>query len=199
MKSNWRVCVPTRITSVTAGIRGRIVIFKYTDKEIAEILKTAVVVVDSREQKCKHITDYFNDKKIPYTVEKLDFGDYTIKTNCFDAGREYYLQDVCTIERKANLNELSQNFSHERKRMEAEFSRAKGKVVLLVENATYEDIINHKYDTQYKPKSFMATLKAFEARFSFSTHFQKDASYTGQYIYQTLIYHLREQLLKGAF
>lgn len=158
-----------------------------------------MVVVDSREQKCQHITDYFNDKKIPYTVEKLDFGDYTIKTNCFDAGREYYLQDVCTIERKANLNELSGNLAHERTRMESEFMRARGKIWLLIENANYQDIIEHKYDTKYNPKSFIATLKSFETRFNLSTHFQKDTTYTGHFIYQTLIYALRNQLKKGEF
>lgn len=174
-------------------------IYKYSDKEISEILKTAIVVIDTREQKCKHITDYFEEKKIPFTYEKLDFGDYTLKTNAFNSSREYYLQDVCTIERKANLEELSGNLAHERKRMEQEFSRARGNVILLIENAKYEDIVNHNYKTQYLPKSFMATLKTFEARYGFSTHFQKDSKYTGQYIYQTLIYHLREQLLKGVF
>lgn len=174
-------------------------IYKYTDKEIKDILKTSIVVVDSREQKCKHITDYFDSKKIPYEIEKLSFGDYTLKTNCFDSCREIYLQDICTIERKASLNELSSNFAHERERMEREFMRSRGKVWLLVENAYYEDIVNHKYDTKYNPKSFMATLKAFEARFNLSTHFQKDAAYSGHFIYQTLIYALRDQLQKGAF
>lgn len=177
----------------------RDIIYKYTDKEISEIIKTASIVIDTREQKSNHITDYFDEKKIPYTYEKLDFGDYTIKTNAFNSCREYYLQDICTIERKANLEELSGNFAHERSRIEHEFSRAKGKLILLVENARYEDILNHKYKTQYLPKSFIATLKTFEARYGFSTHFQKDNKYTGQFIYQTLIYQLREQLVKGVF
>lgn len=174
-------------------------IYKYSDKEINEILKTATVVIDTREQKCDHIVNYFKEKKIPYVFEKLDYGDYTLKTNAFNSSREYYLQDVCTIERKANLEELSGNLAHERKRMEQEFSRFRGNLILLVENAQYEDITNHNYKTQYLPKSFMATLKTFEARYGFSTHYQKDSKYSGQYIYQTLIYYLREQLLKGVF
>lgn len=174
-------------------------IFKYSDKEIQEILKTAIVVIDSREQKCQHIKDYFDKKKIPYEVEKLNFGDYTIKTNSFTNGREFYLQDVCTIERKANLNELSGNLAHERERMEREFMRSRGKVWILIENANYEDIIEHNYDTKYNPKSFMATLKSFETKYNLSTHFQKDAAYSGHFIYQTLIYALRDQLIKGVF
>lgn len=174
-------------------------IYKYSDKEISEILKTAIVVVDTRERKCSHITDYFEQKKIPYVVEKLNFGDYTIKTNCFNSCREFYLQDVCTIERKANLNELSGNLAHERERIEKEFMRSNGNIFLLIENATYEDILLHNYDTKYAPKSFMATLKTFESRYGLNVHFQKDNTYSGQYIYQTLIYHLREQLIKGVF
>lgn len=156
-------------------------------------------MIDTREQKCKHITDYFDEKKIPYVREKLDFGDYTIKTDLMHSPREFYLQDICTIERKATLNELSGNFTRERERMEREFSRATGHVILLIEGACYEDILLHRYDTKYAPKSFMATLKAFEARYGFNTHFQKDNKYSGQFIYQTLIYHLRNQLIKGVF
>ena len=174
-------------------------IYKYSDKEISEILKTATVVIDTREKKCKHITDYFEEKNIPFTYEKLNFGDYTIKTNCFQTGREFYLQDICTIERKANLNELSGNFAHERERIEREFMRSKGKIYLLLENAAYEDIVEHKYDTKYGPKQFMGTMKSFEDQFDLHIHFQKDAAYSGHFIYQTLIYALRNQLKKGVF
>lgn len=173
--------------------------YKYTDKEINEILKRACVIVDTREQKAKHITDYFDSKGITWRKEKLDFGDYTIVIDAPSVARDFYLQDHITIERKANLEELSGNLAHERERMMAEFSRARGTLILLVENATYDDILEHRYNTKYEPKSYIATLKSFEARFGFSTHFQKDNKYSGAYIYQTLIYHLRELLKKGYF
>lgn len=174
-------------------------IYKYTDKEIQNILKSAIVVCDTREQKNSHITDYFTKKNIPFTHEKLDFGDYTIKIEAPTAMRDFYLDDICVIERKASLNELSGNLAHERERIEREFMRAKGKVFLLVENAKYEDIRQHKYDTQYTPKAFMGTLKTFEARHNIIIKFMQDASYSGDYIYTTLIYHLREALKEGLF
>lgn len=171
--------------------------FRYSDKEIKEILKGAVVVVDTREQKCGHIIDYFKAKKINYVCEKLDFGDYTLKVHLPHVGRSIYLQDKCVIERKANLNELSGNFTQSRERIESEFLRARGSMYLLIENACYQDILLHNYNTKYLPKSFIATLKAFEARYNLRTTFLKDSAYSGDFIYKTLIYTLRELLIKG--
>lgn len=173
--------------------------YKYTENEIRAIIKNACIVVDTREQKCDHILKYFDSKKIPYVREKLDYGDYTLKIEAPSADRDFYFGDILTIERKANLNELSGNLAHERERMIKEFSRVRGQLILLIENAQYDDIVNHNYNTQYEPRSFIATLKTFENRFGFSTHYQKDSSYTGHYIYQTLIYALRNKLKEGAF
>ena len=173
--------------------------YKYTDSEIREIIKNACIVVDTREQKCDHILKFFDDKKISYCREKLEYGDYTVKIDAPSVARDFYFGDILTIERKANLNELSGNLAHERERMIKEFSRVRGQLILLIENATYDDIVNHNYTTQYEPKSFIATLKTFESRFGFSTHYQKDSKYTGHYIYQTLIYALRNKFKEGAF
>lgn len=170
--------------------------FKYSDKEIEQTLKDAIVICDTREQKNEHIIKYFDSKKIPYIKEKLEYGDYTLKVKA-QGGRDYYLSDTLTIERKANLEELSNNLAHERERMIAEFSRKRGRMLLLIENAEYEDIINHNYKSQYQPKSFMATLKTFEDRYSLSTHFQKNIGFSGSYIYMSLIYALRNRLKEG--
>ena len=171
--------------------------FRYLDKEIKEILKEAVVVVDTREQKCGHIIEYFEGHKINYTCEKLDFGDYTLKVQLPHWQKPFYLQDICTIERKANLNELSGNFTQSRERIEKEFLKGKGCMHLLIENACYQDILLHNYNTKYIPKSFIATLKAFEVRYHFKVTFLRDSNYSGDFIYKILIYTLRELLIKG--
>ncbi|MGL5676461.1 MAG: ERCC4 domain-containing protein [Cellulosilyticaceae bacterium] len=171
--------------------------FRYTDKEIKEILRQAIVVVDTREQKCGHIVEYFKEKKIPYVCEKLDFGDYTLKTILPHLERPYYLQNQCVIERKANLNELSGNFTQGRERIEGEFMRAKGTFYLLIENARYQDILTHNYNTKYLPQSFIGTLKAFEARYDLKITFLDDTTYSGDFIYRTLQHHLRELLKRG--
>lgn len=171
--------------------------FKYTEAEIKNILKQATVVIDTREQKCSHITEYLDKYKINYCYEKLEFGDYTMKVFLPHANRDFYLGSRCSIERKANLNELSGNFTQSRDRIEKEFLRGKGALHLLIENANYEDIELYNYDTGYNPKAFMATLKAFESRYNLHIHYQKNIKFSGDYIYKTLIYNLRELLVKG--
>lgn len=171
--------------------------FRYTDGEIKEILKEAIVVIDTREQKCDHVVAYLERHKIKYVSEKLDFGDYTLKVQLPHWQRPFYLQDFCTIERKANLNELSGNLTQGRERIEKEFLRGKNCLHLLIENACYQDIVQHNYNTKYLPKSFIATLKAFEARYKLRITFLKDNAYSGDFIYKTLIYTLRELLVKG--
>lgn len=171
--------------------------FRYTDKEINQVLKSAVVVIDTREQKCSHIVEYFDKHKIPYCYEKVDVGDYTLKVELPYLHKPYYLQNKCVIERKANLEEVSGNFTKGRERIEAEFNRVKGAIHFLIENANYEDILLQQYNTGYDPKRFMATLKAFEARYNLHVTFMKDITYSGDFIYKTLIYNLREQLKRG--
>ena len=171
--------------------------FRYTDKEINQVLKRAIVVIDTREQKCSHIVEYFEKHKIPYCYEKLDVGDYTLKVQLDHHPKPYYLQNICVIERKANLEEVSGNFTKGRERIEDEFGRAKGTIHFLIENASYEDIQLERYNTGYAPKRFMATLKAFEARYNLHVTFMKDNTYSGDFIYKTLIYNLREQLKRG--
>jgi hypothetical protein len=169
---------------------------RFKDGELKELLKTMVVVIDTREQENTHIIDYLNSKKIPYIVQKLNYGDYTCmipKNEACGIQRDIYLDNNIVLGRKASLEELSGNFTKERSRIEEEFTRAKGKVVLMIENASYEDIINHNYNTHYEPKSFIATIKTFEARYNIQTSFIKK-TYAGNFIYFTLAYHAREFL-----
>ena len=53
--------------------------YRFTDKELKKILDNLTILVDTREQSNQHIIDFFNKKKIPYSIEKLPFGDYSCK------------------------------------------------------------------------------------------------------------------------
>ena len=53
--------------------------YKFNQKEIKKILDSLVIIVDTRENANSHIIDFFNKKKIPYSIEKLPFGDYSCK------------------------------------------------------------------------------------------------------------------------
>ena len=173
--------------------------YKYTDKEIKELLKSLTVIVDSRENKCEHILSWFNEKKISYKIEKLETADFSFvlpKNVELGIMRDLYFTDKILIERKANLEEVSGNLCQDRTRFENEFIRSGDtKLHLLIENASYEDIIAHKYKTEYNPVSFLASLHSFADRYNFSINFIKDNKYSAQFIYYTFYYHLRNYLM----
>lgn len=175
--------------------------YKFTDKETKQILDSIVIIVDSREQENTHIIDYLNKKKIPFKKQKLDYGDYAffIPANVdLKIPRDIYYSHAICIERKANLNEISGNLTADGgSRFESELIRSQGsKFMLLIEDSSYQDIINHNYDTQYEPKSFVARLKTFESRYNISVNFcSKKCS--GNFIYHTFYYWLREQIKGG--
>ena len=51
--------------------------YKFTDKEMEELISSMTILVDTREQKNNHITDYFDRKKINYKRKALNYGDYS--------------------------------------------------------------------------------------------------------------------------
>lgn len=85
-----------------------------------------MIICDTREKKNQHILTYFDQREIPYTVQKLDTGDYMMAGN-----------DRITIDRKQNLDELCTNlFSPDRSRFWREVRRAKAeriKMIVLIE------------------------------------------------------------------
>jgi len=172
--------------------------FKYTDKEIITLLKSMVIIIDSNEQVFDHISTWFDKKKIPYVIENLDFCDYSFYLPAnpeLGIGRNLYFNKKIAIERKRNLDEISTNFGKKRTQFENEFTRATGKIYLLIENASYEDIINKNYNTELTPQSFIASLHSFSDRYNFSFTFMKDNKYSAQFIYYTFYYYLRNYLL----
>ena len=123
-----------------------ITFYRYTEKELNELLKSITVVIDTRENANDHIIKYFNDKKIPHIIRKLDYGDYS----CYlpanpELGimRDTYFD--CVIERKGSLEELSGNLTNDRTRLESEFIRAKDSrfILMVEETAGFEKIVNH--------------------------------------------------------
>jgi ERCC4-type nuclease len=172
--------------------------YRYTDKELQALLKSITIVIDSREQDSGHLTKWFDEKKIPFVSQKLDYGDYS----CYlpaapELGiiRDLYFD--CFVERKASLEEVSGNLCEDRTRFESEFLRAKGnRLILMVEEqAGLEKIIEHKYDTQYNEKSFLASLFSFGHRYGIDIHFV-NKKYAGMFVYMQLYYFVRE-FLKG--
>jgi hypothetical protein len=172
--------------------------YRYSDKELKTILKSMVMIIDSNEQVFEHISDWFTAKKIPFVIQNMDFADYSFYLPAnpeLGIVRDLYFTDKITIERKKHLTELSGNFAQERTRIENEFIRHRGKMILMIEGADYTDIIKHNYQTEYKPESFLATLHSFCDRYDVPFYFMKDKTFSGQFIYYTFYYWLRNYLL----
>ena len=162
------------------------------DQEIKEILKTVKIVIDTREQKNNHILTYFDSKKISYTSKKLDFGDYTCEFTY--KGQVFSLEKYFAIERKASLDELANNFTAKRTQFENEFLRAKGtKIILMIENCTYSDLIRARYRSQYNAKAFIASLNSFAFKYDFNYIFINGPD-VGNFIYYQIIYFIRNFL-----
>lgn len=165
----------------------------YTDKEINELLKQLTIIVDSREQVNGHVTGYFDKCKVAHATRKIDTGDYSAMIG------DMTLEHDVVIEKKNGIDEIAGNFTVDRQRFENEFTRAKAdglKVFLLIENASWSDILLHNYRSKLEPKSLIASLLSWQVRFNITIIFCKPSE-TGQIIYGTLYYAAREALKKG--
>ena len=69
---------------------------------------------------------------------------------------------------------------------------------MLVENATWENLINGKYDTRFNPKAFLASLTAYMARYNIKPVFCK-AETSGKLIKEILYRELKERLERGEY
>lgn len=171
--------------------------FKFSVDDIKKFSKSMVVLVDSRERKNSHILDYFDKQSIAYREEKLEYGDYSFMFPAAVAGEDIYFHKDIVVERKASLEELSGNLTQERERFEKEFLKAGNdgaKLYLMVEDiGGYSSIIGHKYNTQFAPAAYMASLKTWESRFGCNVQFI-DSQYSGYYIVSTFQYYAREVL-----
>lgn len=170
--------------------------FKFSYDQIKKISKSMIILVDKREKVNNHITEYFDKYNIAYEYQTLDFGDYSFYLPA--AGlipQDIYFHKDIVVERKNSLEELSGNLGKERERFEKEFLKAKGsgcQVHLLVENPRgYNDIMEHRYETKYKPLAYIASLKSWENRFDMKTQFI-DRQYSGYIIWSTFYYYLRD-------
>lgn len=173
--------------------------------EIESCLKSMSVLVDSREQPSERAERRYKDFGCEYRRQKLEYGDYTYNF-LLPNGNELYKADEkvfggVVIERKMNLDELANCFTHDRKRFEAEFERIKAnnsKCYLLVENATWELLLSGGYRSQFSPKSFKASITAYMARYDMSVIMCKSET-SGEMIYEILYRELKERLTNGIY
>ena len=169
---------------------------KYSHFEVDKALDDMRIIADTREQDTAAFRKRFS-ACIPtpdISRRKLDFGDYTADTTI---GNDIVsLAETAVIERKMSLDELAMCFGRERGRFEREFIRAKSagaKIYLLVENASWENLLAGKYRSKLPPKAFAASLAAWTARYDLVPVFCK-AEISGRIIALILRYELRNFL-----
>jgi len=142
-------------------------------------------LIDTREKVNEHIIDYFDRKNIKYKKKALDYGDYSFmipKNEQLSIPRDLYFMKKIVIERKANLEEISNNLTKERDRFEKELSLAPKEKVVLIENADYSDISKGNYNTKYNKKSFWASIHSMWFKYSVPFIFMPDNKYSGLFI-----------------
>ncbi len=171
--------------------------YKYTDKEVDALVKSIVVLVDTREKVNDNITGYFDKTKILYKKKSLNYGDYSFyipQNNELAIPRDLYFDKRIIVERKGSLEELSGNLTKERDRLEKELSLAPKTKVLIIENASYVDMVTGKYNTQYNNKSYWASIHSFWHKYNIPIIFMPDNNYTGFFIRGYFEYYLKNYL-----
>lgn len=165
--------------------------------EIEDALETAVFLVDTREQDTPQLRARLATMG-KYRREKLDFGDYSICCT-LQNGKEFSLKNKIVVERKMNIDEICHCYCKDRKRFEQEFERAseqQAKVYLLVERATWETIYSGNYRSQMNPKSLIASITSWLARYNCQL-LMCEPTTTGRLIKDILLRELKESLERG--
>jgi ERCC4-type nuclease len=165
--------------------------FSFPKDKINEILDSIQILCDTREQKNDHITNYFRKKEITFESKKLEFGDYSFSAKIL--GQRLSFENRFAIERKNSLSELAGNFTNGREQFKNEFERAKiqnARMILLIENNNYADLLNANYRSQMKPQSFLASLLAYKHRYNFDFQFLENNKLSGNMIYYMCYYYL---------
>lgn len=172
--------------------------YKYTNKEQKQILKSIVVLVDTREKVNSHILDFFNEHGIAYHTRALPHGDYSFMVpanQSLNIDRDLYFYNQIMVERKNSASELATNFSTHRARFQEELATFPGKKYLLLENSSYHDIINGRYRSKLSPQVFLSSLHAFNHRYGIEVVYMPNNDFSGMWLYKTFLYYLREKMV----
>ena len=172
--------------------------------EVTEVLNTFQILVDNREQATPKAVERYKSFGVPYKRATLNYGDYCGIITLNDSeiyDTAHSVKASCVIERKMSLDELAMCFTRGRDCFRREMERAASNgstVYLLVENATYEGIIKHRYRSRFSPSAFLASLTAWTVRYNLRPIFCK-ADTSGQLIKEILYRDMKERLERGEY
>ena len=179
--------------------------YRYTDKEITELLKHLTIIMDTREKESLHIVQHFNKKNIPYKIRKLDVGDYSMmipyneETAKLGVPRDLYFDSF--IERKNGVDEIIGNLVRNNgTTFENELIRAKGKdFVLFVEDLNFNrKVALGEYISKYDKKALKGRIESLKAKYKFEIC-QIDKEMMGFEIYERFKQRAKYFLKNGTF
>ena len=171
--------------------------------EQLEVLRSIEILVDTREQPTKRAMKRYERFGCPYVRCTLSYGDYGYNAVLPDGNRLYNTDETvfpsCVVERKMSLDELAACFCKGRSRFTKEFERAReqgARIYMIVENASWENLLNGKYRTKMDAKAFTASVIAFMVRYNMNIIFCKEET-SGDLIREILYRDLKERLERG--
>jgi ERCC4-type nuclease len=168
-------------------------------------LKTFSIIIDTREQDTPKARERYAAFGVPVRRATLDYGDYAGEVTLDDGSGIFdestRIKAKCVIERKMSLDELAGCLGRDRARFQREFERATtagATVYLLVENASYEAILQKRYRSRMHPEALLASLIAWQTRYNLKVVFCKEAT-SGRLIKEILYRDIKERLERGDF
>ena len=169
------------------------------------MLDSMIILVDRREQPTERAEKRYQSFGVPYHKATLAYGDYAYNFMLPDGSwllnENETVNPSVMIERKMNLDELANCFTHSRDRFEREFRRAKdhnARIILLVEDASWENLMNGKYLCRFNQNAFFASLCSWLMRYDIQLIFCKKET-TGRIIRELLYRDMRIRIERGEF
>lgn len=171
--------------------------------EEKKMLASMVVLVDRREQPTARAKKRYESFETPYRKATLSYGDYAYNVLLPDGkwlfDEDKTLTPFMAIERKMNLDELAGCFTHSRDRFKREFQRAKdngARIFLLVENASWENLMSGHYSSKFNQKAFFASMCSWLIRYDIQLVFCKEDT-SGKIIKELLYRDLKHRIESG--
>lgn len=158
--------------------------------DVDDELRTLALICDTREQNTTALKRRLEGIGLPVIREKLDFADYSCRTEHFDFSKRF------AVERKMSIDEIAQNLTRGRKRFAREFEKAtaaNARVYILIENGSWDAIIQRKYRTLVHPNALIASLFTWQARYNSKVVFCQSKS-TPKIIHEILLREARHEL-----
>lgn len=174
------------------------------------VLDSMEILIDNREQDTDRARRRYSTFGVPFRRATLSYGDYTYNATLPDGSQIFNTEEtvlpLAAIERKMDLTELANCFinrknERHRDRFRREFEKAAEqgcRIYLIIENGSWEHLVNGKYRSKFSPAAFTGSLTAWMVRYNANITFCKEET-SGRIIREILYRDLKERIERGEF